>query len=75
MRGIRFKKFTWNWTSFIIGVHAGRNPVSGKRFLYIGLGPFLGMDFHWPEDTPKMKFYDTHDTHIHVSTRSGHGSR
>jgi hypothetical protein len=52
---MRFKKFTWNWTSFIVGVHAGRNPVSGKRFLYVGLGPFLGLDFHWPKDNPSSE--------------------
>jgi predicted permease len=48
-RGWRFKKVTWNWTSCCIGVHAGQNPVSGKRFAYIGLGYGLGLDFHRPE--------------------------
>jgi hypothetical protein len=48
--GWRFKKVAWNWTSFCIGYHGGRNPVSGKPFLYIGLGPFLGLDFHKPEE-------------------------
>jgi len=43
--GWRFKKVSWNWTSCCFGFHAGRNPVSGKRFMYIGLGPFLGLDF------------------------------
>lgn len=47
---MKFKRVTWNWGSFILGVHYGRNPVSGARFLYIGLGPFLGLDFYWPED-------------------------
>lgn len=48
---MKFKKFTWNWFSFLIGYHYGRNPVNQQRFLHIGLGPFLGIDFHWPEDT------------------------
>jgi hypothetical protein len=50
MFGWRFKKVTWIWTSFCIGYHGGRNPVSGKPFLYIGLGPFLGLDFHKPAE-------------------------
>lgn len=47
---MKFKKFTWNWLSILIGFHYGRNPVNGQRFLHIGLGPFLGIDFYWPED-------------------------
>lgn len=43
--GWRFKKVSWNWTSCCFGLHAGRNPVSGKRFAYFGLGLFLGLDF------------------------------
>jgi hypothetical protein len=50
MFGWRFKKVAWSWTSFCIGYHGGRNPVSGKPFLYIGLGPFLGLDFHKPAE-------------------------
>jgi hypothetical protein len=44
--GWRFKKVVWNWTSLIIGVHAGRNPATGARFAYIGLGYGLGLDFY-----------------------------
>lgn len=47
---MRFKKVTWNWLSVLVGFHYGRNPRSGERFLHIGLGPFLGLDFYWPED-------------------------
>ena len=47
---MRFKRVSWNWGSFIVGVHYGRNPISNDRFLYIGLGPFLGLDFYWPKD-------------------------
>lgn len=47
---MRLKRVAWNWGSIIVGIHYGRNPVSHKRFLYVGLGPFLGLDFHWPED-------------------------
>jgi hypothetical protein len=52
---MRLKRVAWNWGSVIIGVHYGRNPASLKRFLYVGLGPFLGLDFHWPEDDKKVR--------------------
>jgi len=46
----RYKKVTWNWTSLIIGVHAGRNPANRKSFAFIGLGYGLGLDFHKPKE-------------------------
>jgi hypothetical protein len=51
--GWRFKKVTWNWTSLCVGVHAGRNPATGARFAYVGLGYGLGLDFHRPEEGRK----------------------
>jgi hypothetical protein len=51
--GWRFKKVTWSWTSLIIGVHAGRNPATGARFAYVGLGYALGLDFYQPEEAQK----------------------
>jgi hypothetical protein len=48
--GWQFKKVAWNWRSVIIGFHGGRNPVSGKPFMFVGLGPFLGLDFHKPAE-------------------------
>lgn len=47
---MRFRRASWNWGSLIVGIHYGRNPATGARFLYVGLGPFLGIDFYWPED-------------------------
>jgi hypothetical protein len=51
-RGMKFKEVSWRWTAINLFFtwHGGRNPVSGHRFLYIGVGPFLGFDFYWPEE-------------------------
>lgn len=48
--GWQFKKVSWNWRSCCVGYHGGRNPVSGKPFVFIGLGLFLGLDFHKPAE-------------------------
>ena len=53
MLGWRFKKVTWNWTSMCVGIHVGRNPATGARFAYIGLGYGLGLDFYKPEERQK----------------------
>lgn len=47
---MKFKKFTFNPLSIMIGIHYGRNPVSGTRFLHVAPVPFFGIDFWWPED-------------------------
>jgi hypothetical protein len=47
---MRFKKFTFNLLSVMVGFHYGRNPVSGARFLHVAPVPFLGLDFWWPGD-------------------------
>lgn len=51
-RGMRFKEVSWRWTAInlLFTWHGGRNPVSGHRFLYVGVGPFLGFDFYWPAE-------------------------
>jgi hypothetical protein len=49
--GWRFKKVTWNWTSLCVGIHAGRNPATGARFAYVGLGYGLGLDFYYQRGT------------------------
>jgi hypothetical protein len=51
-KGMRFKEVSWRWTAINLFFtwHGGRNPVSGHKFLYIGIGPFLGFDFYWPEE-------------------------
>lgn len=33
----------------MVGVHIGKNPVSGQRFMHIGLLPFIGLDFELGE--------------------------
>lgn len=48
---MRFKKFTFNLLSIMIGFHYGRNPVSGDRFLHVAPVPFFGIDFYWPADS------------------------
>lgn len=47
---MRFKKFTFNLLSIMIGFHYGRNPVSGERFLHVAPIPFFGIDFDFPKD-------------------------
>lgn len=56
---MRLKRVAWNWTtlSLLFTIHKGRNPATGKRFLYVGVGPFLGFDFHWPEDEYRDRTY------------------
>jgi hypothetical protein len=51
-RGVKFKEVSWRWTAIniLFTWHGGRNPVNGHRFLYIGVGPFLGFDFYWPNE-------------------------
>lgn len=44
---MRFKKFTFSLLSPLIGIHYGRNPVSGQRFLHVAPIPFLGLDFEF----------------------------
>jgi hypothetical protein len=40
-----FKRFTFSWLSPLLGFHAGRNPISGRRFLHVAPIPFIGIDF------------------------------
>ena len=51
-KGMRFKKVSWNWMALnlLFTIHGGRNPVSNHKFLYVGVGPFLGFDFYWPKE-------------------------
>jgi hypothetical protein len=46
---MRFKKVTFNPLSIMVGVHYGRNPATGDRFLHMAFCPFVGFDFWWPE--------------------------
>lgn len=46
---MKFKRITFSWTSIMIGVHIGKNPVSGQGFMHIGLLPFIGLDFEMGE--------------------------
>jgi hypothetical protein len=60
---IRFKRVTFSWLSPLIGVHVGRNPVSGQRFMHVAPLPFVGLDFEfWPyvndEAIAKLGGYD-----------------
>lgn len=57
MTGMRFKKFTFNPLSIMVGIHYGRNPVSGTRFLHVAPIPFFGLDFWWPEEHKDQPLY------------------
>jgi hypothetical protein len=50
---MKFKKFTFNLLSVMIGFHYGRNPATGDRFLHVSPIPFFGIDFYWPEDVAR----------------------
>lgn len=43
---MRFKRVTWNWWP-LLGVHVGKNPVSGQRFVHVAF-IFVGLDFNLP---------------------------
>lgn len=45
---IQFKRFTFSWSSPLLGLHVGRNPVSGQRFAHLAPVPFFGIDFNLP---------------------------
>jgi len=47
-RGIHFKL-----CSPLIGVHLGRNPVSGERFLHIAPFPFISIEFSERDTEPQ----------------------
>lgn len=47
---MKFKKYTFNLLSVMIGFHYGRNPVNNARFLHVAPVPFFGLDFYWPAD-------------------------
>jgi hypothetical protein len=44
---LRFKGFTFSWGSPLLGVHVGRNPVSGQGFVHVAYFPFCGLDFNF----------------------------
>lgn len=44
---MRFKRFTFSLLSPLVGVHVGKNPVSGQRFAHIAPVPFLGLDLEF----------------------------
>jgi hypothetical protein len=45
---IRFKRFTFSLLSPLLGVHIGKNPASGQRFMHVAPLPFFGIDFEFP---------------------------
>lgn len=45
---MRFKRFTFNLLSPLVGFHVGKNPVSGQRFVHVAPFPFFGIDFNLP---------------------------
>lgn len=45
---MRFKGFTFSLLSPLLGLHVGKNPASGQRFVHIALLPFVGLDFELP---------------------------
>lgn len=44
---MRFKRFTFSLLSPLLGLHYGKNPVSGQRFLHVAPIPFVGIDFEF----------------------------
>lgn len=60
--GMRFKEVSWRWTAINLFLtwHGGRNPVSGHKFLYVGIGPFFGLDFYWPAERVTSIDYARH---------------
>lgn len=44
---MRFKRVTFSLLSPLIGLHVGRNPVSGQRFAHLAVFPFIGIDFEF----------------------------
>lgn len=42
---IRFKGFRFSFLSPLLGVHIGKNPVDGQRFMHVAPVPFVGIDF------------------------------
>lgn len=47
-----FQKFTFSLLSPLLGVHVGKNPISGQRFMHVAYLPFCGIDYHiYPERT------------------------
>lgn len=44
---MRFKRFTFSLLSPLLGVHVGRNPISGQRFMHVAPLPFIGLDFEF----------------------------
>ena len=42
---MRFKRFTFSLLSPLLGIHVGKNPVSGQRFAHVAPVPFFGIDF------------------------------
>jgi hypothetical protein len=44
---VRFKRVTFSLLSPLIGLHVGRNPVSGQRFAHLAILPFIGIDFEF----------------------------
>ena len=52
---MRFNKFTFSFASPLLGVHAGANPVNGKRFVHVAPLPFFGIDFDRRPYEPRME--------------------
>jgi hypothetical protein len=44
---MRFKRVSFNPGSWILGVHYGRNPVSGQRFMCVAPLPMVTIDFEF----------------------------
>lgn len=42
---MRFRKFTFSFASPLLGVHVGRNPANGQRFMHVAPLPFFGLDY------------------------------
>lgn len=45
---MRFKRVKFNPGSWALGLHYGRNPVSGQRFLCVMPAPMVTIDFEFP---------------------------
>lgn len=68
---MRFKRFTFSWLSPLLGVHVGRNPVSGQRFAHIAFLPFCGIDIEFApyvNDTVKARLEENSARRVAAET-------
>jgi hypothetical protein len=64
---------TFSLLSPMIGIHIGRNPISGQRFMHVAPLPFTGIDFEFaPYVNDQHKENDGSDQSL-VESKLSHG--